>query len=166
MKKSILLITIFVFGLITQLQAQTVYVTSAGDKYHKKDCQYAKSGDIKSMSMDEAKGKGLTPCSVCFNETPAKAAVETKTTAIKEASKSKAEIQKEAEKTKMAEKKEADKVKADAKREADKAKIAQKKEAEKVKKEAEKAKIAAKEVLIERTRVWLTLRLTVFSKSS
>ncbi len=41
-----------------------VYVTQHGRKYHRKDCQYVKSG-AKAISLKEAKQQGLEPCSKC-----------------------------------------------------------------------------------------------------
>ena len=44
--------------------SETVYVTTSGKKYHKKGCSYLK-GDIKAISIDDAKKQGYTPCSRC-----------------------------------------------------------------------------------------------------
>lgn len=41
----------------------TVYITRTGTKYHRASCQYAKTGT--ATTLDEAKAKGLTPCSKC-----------------------------------------------------------------------------------------------------
>ena len=66
MKKLILgfLFAFFVLGSASSLQAQTVYVTKGGDKYHKQSCQYAKNAT--AMNLADAEKKGLKPCSVCY----------------------------------------------------------------------------------------------------
>jgi hypothetical protein len=68
MKKLILGITFafLILGVSSSLQAQTVYVTKGGDKYHKQNCQFAKNAT--AMSRADAEKKGLKPCSVCFGE--------------------------------------------------------------------------------------------------
>ncbi|MBN3581948.1 hypothetical protein JYB64_06075 [Algoriphagus aestuarii] len=58
----LLLFTAF-FILAFQLQAQTVYITKTGAKYHKETCRYAKTGW--AAPLTEAKKRGLTPCLVC-----------------------------------------------------------------------------------------------------
>lgn len=42
----------------------TVYGTKSGSKYHSAGCSYLKKSSI-PMSLDEARRKGLTPCSRC-----------------------------------------------------------------------------------------------------
>ena len=51
------------FLLATHLQAQTVYITKTGAKYHKESCRYAKTGW--AATLTDAKKKGLTACLVC-----------------------------------------------------------------------------------------------------
>lgn len=51
------------FLLATQLQAQTVFITKTGAKYHKESCRYAKTGWASDLAA--AKKKGLTACLVC-----------------------------------------------------------------------------------------------------
>ncbi len=51
------------FLLAAQLQAQTVYITKTGAKYHKESCRYAKTGWASDLAA--AKKKGLTACLVC-----------------------------------------------------------------------------------------------------
>lgn len=41
-----------------------VYVTRAGRKYHRADCQYVRNGAI-AITLKEARARGLTPCSRC-----------------------------------------------------------------------------------------------------
>jgi phosphatidylserine/phosphatidylglycerophosphate/cardiolipin synthase-like enzyme len=41
-----------------------VHVTKAGTKYHVSGCRFLSESDI-TMTLDEAKAKGLTPCSRC-----------------------------------------------------------------------------------------------------
>ena len=43
---------------------QTVYVTGGGKRYHRKDCQHARTG-ASAISRDEATRQGKTPCRVC-----------------------------------------------------------------------------------------------------
>jgi len=49
---------------LSQIQAQTVYVTKTGTKYHTKDCNYIRNGST-AIDLKDAKNKGLTACSVC-----------------------------------------------------------------------------------------------------
>ncbi|PZX57593.1 hypothetical protein LV84_01721 [Algoriphagus ratkowskyi] len=57
-----LLFTIL-FHFAAQLQAQTVFITKTGAKYHKESCRYAKTGWASDLVA--AKKKGLTACLVC-----------------------------------------------------------------------------------------------------
>ncbi|WPR76017.1 hypothetical protein [Algoriphagus sp. NG3] len=52
-----------VFLLAAQLQAQTVYITKTGARFHKESCRYAKTGWASDLTA--AKKKGLTACLVC-----------------------------------------------------------------------------------------------------
>ncbi|MBN7817791.1 hypothetical protein [Algoriphagus pacificus] len=65
MQKKALHLLLFtaLFILIAQLQAQAVYITKTGAKYHKETCRYAKTG--RAATLTEAKKKGLTACLVC-----------------------------------------------------------------------------------------------------
>lgn len=45
-------------------QAQTVYRTRTGERYHRADCQHVKGKAI-PLTLAEAKERGLTPCKVC-----------------------------------------------------------------------------------------------------
>ena len=51
------------FLLTAQLQAQTVYITKTGARFHKESCRYAKTGWASDLAA--AKKKGLTACLVC-----------------------------------------------------------------------------------------------------
>ena len=42
----------------------TVYITRTGAKYHRAGCRYLKKSCI-PISLNEAKQRGYTPCSVC-----------------------------------------------------------------------------------------------------
>lgn len=53
----------FFFLLAAQLQAQTVFITKTGVKYHKESCRYAKTGW--AATLTDAKKRGLTACLVC-----------------------------------------------------------------------------------------------------
>ncbi|TXE13483.1 hypothetical protein [Algoriphagus aquimarinus] len=65
MKKKLLYSFLFTafFLLATQLQAQTVFITKTGAKYHRESCRYSKTGWAATLS--EAKKRGLTACLVC-----------------------------------------------------------------------------------------------------
>lgn len=61
MKRHVLL---FILLLITVVsQAQTVYKTRTGEKYHVQSCRYLKSSF--ETTVAQAKAEGLTACSVC-----------------------------------------------------------------------------------------------------
>jgi len=45
-------------------EAQTVYVTRTGEKYHVSSCHYLRYSKI-AISLREAKAQGYTACSVC-----------------------------------------------------------------------------------------------------
>jgi hypothetical protein len=47
----------------TRTEAQTVYVTKTGTKYHNSSCRYLKSSF--PISLLDAEQKGYTPCGVC-----------------------------------------------------------------------------------------------------
>ncbi|WP_339877956.1 DUF5763 domain-containing protein [uncultured Algoriphagus sp.] len=49
--------------LASQLQAQTVFITKTGVKYHKESSRYAKTGW--AATLTDAKKMGLTACLVC-----------------------------------------------------------------------------------------------------
>lgn len=61
-----LLFFVLSFSLMSislEIEAQTVYVTKTGKKYHKESCRYAKTGWASSLA--DAKKRGLTACLVC-----------------------------------------------------------------------------------------------------
>ncbi|MEI9919065.1 MAG: hypothetical protein WDO14_09730 [Bacteroidota bacterium] len=45
-------------------EAQTVYITKTGAKYHRGSCQYLRKSKI-SIAMKDAIDRGYEPCSVC-----------------------------------------------------------------------------------------------------
>lgn len=48
-------------------QAEKVYITANGDKYHSIDCQYIRGKDnLIELSLEEALSAGKTPCKVCI----------------------------------------------------------------------------------------------------
>jgi hypothetical protein len=49
---------------ITKVNAQTVYITDTGKKYHAKNCSAVKTGK-KGIPLKEAKKEGYEPCKVC-----------------------------------------------------------------------------------------------------
>ncbi len=64
-KQNIVFIAVLFIALFcTKLNAQTVYVTESGKKYHAKNCSNAKTGK-KGMELAAAKKEGFEPCKVC-----------------------------------------------------------------------------------------------------
>ncbi len=64
-KQNIVFIAVLFIALFfTKLNAQTVYVTESGKKYHAKNCSNAKTGK-KGMELAVAKKEGFEPCKVC-----------------------------------------------------------------------------------------------------
>lgn len=62
MKRKLL---VFYFLLVAvAIQAQTVYVTKSGKKYHEENCRYL-SNTSYSLNLVEATEKGYTACSIC-----------------------------------------------------------------------------------------------------
>src|SRR5690606_12136816 len=51
-------------GIACDADAQKVYITKTGEKYHRKDCRYLRYSSIE-IELKEAKKNGYTPCSVC-----------------------------------------------------------------------------------------------------
>ena len=51
-------------GIACDADAQKVYITKTGEKYHRKDCRYLRYSSIE-IELKEAKKTGYTPCSVC-----------------------------------------------------------------------------------------------------
>ncbi|MBL7130488.1 MAG: hypothetical protein ISS45_03660 [Candidatus Omnitrophica bacterium] len=43
-----------------------VYVTASGKKYHREDCRLIKNRKTTGISLADAQGRGLQPCSRCF----------------------------------------------------------------------------------------------------
>jgi len=71
MKKHILWIGFFLSLLITHLNAQTVFITKTGEKYHTNDCRHL-SNSRSSIELNEALNKGYEACKVCRpTQTPA-----------------------------------------------------------------------------------------------
>jgi hypothetical protein len=52
----------------TAVQAQTVYITKTGEKYHQEACRYLSKSKI-SIELKKAKENGYTACSVCSGGT-------------------------------------------------------------------------------------------------
>lgn len=48
------------------LMDHIVLVTEDGSKYHKYNCRYVKGKTFWAFNSEAAKGKGYTPCSICF----------------------------------------------------------------------------------------------------
>lgn len=61
--KKFLLIFFLLIGAVS-IKAQTVYITKTGEKYHEKSCHHLSKFSI-SISLEDAKDRGYTPCKVC-----------------------------------------------------------------------------------------------------
>lgn len=80
--KKVNILSVFIVALFlmtSKLNAQTVYITETGKKYHSKNCDVAKTGK-KGIDLKEAKKQGYEACKVCKTETPAKVADKPKET--------------------------------------------------------------------------------------
>lgn len=72
--KKILTALIFVLCFSSlKTNAQTVYITETGKKYHAKNCENAKTGK-KGIELTEAKKQGYEACKICKIEQPKKIA--------------------------------------------------------------------------------------------
>ena len=60
----ILIITLFAVFTFCIANAQTVYITKTGAKYHKETCSYLKYSKI-AISLKDAQDQGYTACKVC-----------------------------------------------------------------------------------------------------
>ncbi len=65
MKKHISICFLFLGLAFSKVQAQTVYVTEQGKKYHSKNCRLAPKGK-KGISLEEAKRLGYHACKICI----------------------------------------------------------------------------------------------------
>ncbi len=63
MKKILTISFLLLAGLAIKGNAQTVYASSKGEKYHTADCKL--SGDAGAMTLAEAKKEGKTACAMC-----------------------------------------------------------------------------------------------------
>ncbi|MDF2454389.1 MAG: hypothetical protein K0R51_382 [Cytophagaceae bacterium] len=61
---SIIFFALFYIVLNFSSQAQTVYVTEGGKKYHMKNCSVVSTGK-KGIELSDAKKKGYSACAVC-----------------------------------------------------------------------------------------------------
>lgn len=59
-----LILLFFLGGCTHSSEAQTVYVTKTGSKYHRSYCNYLRYSKL-SVSLPDAKQQGYTPCSFC-----------------------------------------------------------------------------------------------------
>ena len=59
-----IILTFFALLIICIVQAQTVYITKTGAKYHKETCSYLKYSKI-AISLKDAQDQGYTACKVC-----------------------------------------------------------------------------------------------------
>lgn len=55
---------VFICVLASSLFSQTVYVTKTGTKYHAEYCRYLSKSKI-AISLEDAVGRGYSPCKVC-----------------------------------------------------------------------------------------------------
>jgi hypothetical protein len=63
MKKIVVITFLLVAGLAIRGNAQTVYASAKGEKYHTADCKL--SGEAEGMTLAAAKKAGKTSCAVC-----------------------------------------------------------------------------------------------------
>lgn len=75
MKKHLFVVAFLLFVLAGKLNAQTVYITDSGKKYHAKNCSVAKTGK-KGIALKDAKKDGYDPCKVCKADAIKEEAVE------------------------------------------------------------------------------------------
>ncbi len=78
LQKFILVFALILFSGIMNLNAQTVYVTEKGKKYHAKNCDLVKTGK-KGMELAAAKKGGFGPCGHCKIEATEDKKAEAKT---------------------------------------------------------------------------------------
>ncbi|WP_127121511.1 hypothetical protein [Chryseotalea sanaruensis] len=71
--KKLLMSVLLVFGFVLAAQAQTVYSSAKGEKYHTADCRL--SGDAEGINIDKAKKAGKKACDVCKPNELGKAAL-------------------------------------------------------------------------------------------
>lgn len=62
--KYILPVVLLVLSINIRSDAQTVYVTKTGTKYHKESCHYLRQSKY-PISLKDAKGKAYESCKVC-----------------------------------------------------------------------------------------------------
>ena len=65
---AVLALGIIFLSVTTFAQAEDVYVTKRGKKYHKEGCLLIKNKGAEKITLKEALEKELTPCQRCFNE--------------------------------------------------------------------------------------------------
>jgi hypothetical protein len=63
MMKKLVITLVLAFVVTLAVQAQTVYSSAKGEKYHTADCRL--SGEAEGMNIDNAKKAGKKPCDVC-----------------------------------------------------------------------------------------------------
>ncbi len=63
MKKILVIVFFLMAGLAVKTNAQTVYASAKGEKYHTADCKL--SGDANAITLAEAKKAGKSSCAVC-----------------------------------------------------------------------------------------------------
>ena len=59
-----LILFLILIGCTSNSQAQTVYTTKTGEKYHTENCRYLKYSE-KEITLQEAIDRGYQACSVC-----------------------------------------------------------------------------------------------------
>ncbi|GAB1449600.1 hypothetical protein MASR2M44_26290 [Bacteroidota bacterium] len=72
----LVVVALLVAGNLRLANAQTVYVTEKGKKFHAKNCDLVKTGKT-GMELAEAKKAGYSPCGHCKAEAKAPAKKET-----------------------------------------------------------------------------------------
>jgi len=70
--KNILTALVFILCFSSlKINAQTVYITETGKKYHARNCEIAKTGK-KGIELTEAKKQGFEACKICKIDQPKK----------------------------------------------------------------------------------------------
>jgi hypothetical protein len=64
MKKIILFIGILLTCLFQSIDAQTVYITDTGVKYHSENCRFLNKSKT-AINLSDAKNKGYEACKIC-----------------------------------------------------------------------------------------------------
>lgn len=62
--RSLILLLVFFACVASDAQAQTVFITKTGTKYHKESCRYLRYSKV-AITLKKAKDRGYQACKVC-----------------------------------------------------------------------------------------------------